>query len=130
MNILTRFSKIFNKGVSKSLIIYKNNTRIVRNKYKNFEKKFMSEFQEHFYEFVVFLETRKGWWFKLSLLLILCKPLFYTVPYVLGGSKDKMMDGALILHHLENHQREDIKINKVDQKNVNKILYSYWINYV
>jgi hypothetical protein len=130
MNYLSPISKIFNRSISKSLVIYQNNTRLIRNKTKNLEKKFLSEFKEYLYEFVVFLETRRGWWFKLFLLYILFRPTMNMLPYVMGGKKEKMMEGAQIMVSLDGYQKDNLYPNKIDQKSINKMLYSYWINYV
>jgi hypothetical protein len=130
MKILQILSKTFNKSINKSLVIYQNNTRLIRNKKRNWEKKFMLEFKEYAYEIVSFLETRRGWWCKIFLLFFLFNPALQRSYWVLGGKKDKMLHAGKTIDILKNHQIEDKRPHAEDAKSVDKILYSYWINFV
>ncbi len=130
MNIFKNFSKTLSKSINKSVIIYNNNTRLIRQKKKNFEKHFLSEFKEYAYEIVCFLETRKGWWVKIWALFFLFYPALQRSYWVLNGHKYKMLYSSHVINQLKVYQIEDMTDNDEDKNNSNKILYSYWTNYL
>ena len=128
--VFKSLSKTINKGVNKSLTIYKNNTRIIRAKTSGWEKKFLTESKDYVYEIILFLESRRGWYFKILCLGLLFKPSLNRLYYILGGEHEQMLMSQKIIINLDSHGKENLQINSVDNQHKNKILYSYWANYL
>ena len=129
MKFLNLFGISINKALSTSLTIYNNNTRLIRNKTKSWEKKFLSEFKEYAFEVVSFLETRKGFWLKWFLVSLLIHHPLQRLYYIFGGKKEKMLQGGVIMQTVALHETDNIEMAPFDKHNKRKIMSSYWINY-
>lgn len=127
MNFL---KKTLNKGISKSLIIYNNNTRLIRNKTRGWEKKISAEAKEFIYEFLIFLETRRGWYFKWAFISFIGSFAYKPLCFILQRYKTEMLYPTKVLQELEYYQKDSLQMNPIDNFNKNKILYSYWMNYL
>jgi hypothetical protein len=130
MKFLSIFNKSLNKAINKSLTVYNNNTRIIKRKTNDWQKKFLSEFKEYAFEVVYFIETRNGHYLK----WIIGVSLFYfplqNLYFIFRGGKEKMMYSARLLNSVTNYQKENLTPHDQDKFNENKIIYSYWVNYI
>jgi hypothetical protein len=130
MNFLKLFRKKLNKTINKGLIVYTNNTRIVKNKRKQLTRKIVPEFKELVYDFLLYWENPNRYLVKFLLLLILMDKSFDNVYPILKGYHNKMLLGHKIIHEMKEYQTENIYPHKLDKLNEDKIMLSYWANYL
>jgi hypothetical protein len=128
--ITTTLNKGISKGINKSLIVYTNNTRVIRSKTRGFEKKFFSEAKEFIYEFLIFLETRRGWYFKWLVIVLVACIAYSPLCYILRKYKTEMLYPHIAINHLENYQKDNFTPNMTDEHYKNKFMTAYWANYL
>jgi hypothetical protein len=126
MNYLPTFSKVLNK----SLIIYNNNTKLIRSRTRNWEKKFIIEIKELTYEFLKFLETRRGWYFKWAFITFLASFGYNPLMFIFKKRKTEMLFTYSLIENLDCYQKENLKKNSTDKNYENKFMTAYWMNYL
>lgn len=130
MNFFKGFSKTLNKSLSKSLTVYKNNTRVIRNKSRGWEKKFLKEAKEFTYELLIFLETRRGWYAKWFGICVIASFAYQPLCFIFRKYKNEMLHSTIVIQQFDSYQKDNLSQNPADEHNTNKIMYSYWTNYL
>ena len=130
MKFLIIFKKSLHKAVNKSLTLYNNNTRLVKRKTDNWQKKFLSDFKEYAYEIVYFLETDIGWHLKWAMTICLFYFPLQNLYFIFRGGKEKMLYNERILFTVKDYQKDNLVQQNQDKYNEDKIMCSYWVNYI
>jgi hypothetical protein len=130
MNFLKFFKKNLNKTINKGLIAYTNNTRIIKNKKKQLSRKIIPEFKELVYDFLLYWENPNNYLVKFIILVYLMNITFENVYPILKGYHNKMLLGHQIINDMKDYQTDNIYHHKLDKLNSDKIMLSYWTNYL
>jgi hypothetical protein len=131
MKIFKLFEKKLSKSINKGLVAYTNNTRILKNKRKQFAKKILPEFKELVYDFLLYWESPRSFWtIKFFIVSILIYISVNNAWPILKGFHQKMLVGHEIILNMENYQTDNLFPFRVDKSNADKILISYWTNYL
>jgi hypothetical protein len=128
MNII----KLFQKSKNKAIIVYTNNTRIIRQNKTKLEKYLYPEIKELSYRFLQHWQSENSLW-TVKGLIILVSVYWFTMlilPMVSPTDTDKFFVGQGIIDEMEKYQTENINLNISDHNNSNKIMYSYWTKYL
>jgi hypothetical protein len=131
MKFLKLFQKKVNKTLNKGIIAYTNNTRILKNKKKQLTKKIMPEFKELVYDFLLHWESSKSeQTIKFFILFFLTYLTIENVYPFMKGFHQKWLVGHQIIQDMNRYQTDNLHKNKQDTLNENKIITSYWTNYL
>ncbi len=129
MNYLKKLSKSLGQNNS-FLTIYKNNSRVIRRKTRGWETKLKEELKDITYEGLIYLETRRGWYIKWFFLLFVLSFSYYPVCYIFRTKKIELLYANDAINQLNEYDMEDVTANRGDEKNANKFLSAYWVNYL
>jgi len=130
MNFFKFFTKKLNKTINKGLIAYSNNTRIIKNKKRQLSRKIIPEFKELVYDFLEYWDNPNNYLVKFVILVILMNITFENVYPILKGHHNKMLLGHQIIEDMKKYQTDNIYHHKLDKLNSDKIMLSYWTNYL
>lgn len=125
-----KFSKTFNNNLNKTLSIYVDNRKLIRNKSRGWEKKLIVEIKEIIYELLIFLETRRGWYLKWYFILFVLSFAYRPMCIILRKNKTELLYPHHVIEQLDGYQKDNFTLNLTDEKNKNKMISSYWINYL
>ena len=131
MSFLKIFEKKLNKTLNKGLVAYTNNTRVLNNKRKKIMKNIIPEFKDLMYDFLLYWENPKSTYtIKFFFLLIVTHITVENIYPILNGDHQKMLLGHQIVSDMEAYQTDNLITQKADRSNMDKIMISYWTNYL
>lgn len=126
------FFNFFNKSIKGNLIVYKHKVSVARVKIRKYDKILSQELREAIYFLMQFLETRKGHIFKWLLATLITTDAIFRLRRVKNSPKEEFATPNLLtglLREMDRHPDNLYAIRNEDKNNLEKIEYSYKMNY-